>query len=154
MKKVVRLTESDLVRIVKQVISETEGDTNNPNWVSIRQQLIKMGFKLFKTTKKVSGVKNLVSYGNIQNKIYNREFLQKDNLVIQYPYFKTTTTEGPLDYNRVGIVPSGEKVFTPTFINTLVNDFKIKDYDYKNAIPMKVSDVNSIINLVERLSEY
>jgi hypothetical protein len=152
MKKIVRLTESDLVRIVKKVISESEGDTNNPNWVSIKQQLIKRGFKLFKTTKKVSGVKNLVSYGNIQDKIYKREFLDKDNLVIQYPYFKTT--EGPLDYSRVGIVLSREKVFTPTFINDLVNDFNIKDYDYKNAIPMKVSDVNSIINLVGRLSKY
>jgi hypothetical protein len=40
MKKIVRLTESDLVRIVKKVISESEGDTNNPNWVSIKQQLI------------------------------------------------------------------------------------------------------------------
>ena len=150
MKKVVRLTENDLVRIVKRVISETEGDTNNPNWVSIRQQLIKMGFELHSSTQKVSGVKNLVPYGNTKNKIYKREFLQKNNVVIQYPYFKTVG--GPLDYDRVGIVPSREKELTPSYSNYLVRKYGLKYFE--NPISMKVSDAQSIINLVGELSSY
>jgi len=41
-KKVVRLTESDLVRIVKKVLSEQSG-SDNPEWINLSNKLKKIG---------------------------------------------------------------------------------------------------------------
>jgi hypothetical protein len=39
MKKIIRLTESDLARIVKRIIIEEEEMTTNDNWVTIKNRL-------------------------------------------------------------------------------------------------------------------
>jgi hypothetical protein len=48
MKKVIRLTESDLVRLVKRVIKEQEEDENDKNWTSIVSSLLSTNPKQIK----------------------------------------------------------------------------------------------------------
>ena len=152
MKKVIRLTESDLVRIVKRIITESEGDLNNPGWNKIKNEFMSKGFEYFTYTEKRSGgITNLVTTGKNSMKNYQRCFIKNnDNLYIQYPYFKSQG--GPLDYNKVGIVPSDEKDLTPAFHNSLVRKYSLK----YNELPMAmdVSNSNSVINLVNDLLMY
>ena len=110
------------------------------------------GFKYFTTTEKRSGgITNLVTTGKNSMKNYQRCFLKNDdNVYIQYPYFKSQG--GPLDYNKVGIVPSDEKELTPEFQNSMVRKYSLK----YNELPMAmdVGDSNSVINLVNDLLTY
>jgi hypothetical protein len=84
-------------------------------------------------------------------KNYQRGFLKNDNNVyIQYPYFKSQG--GPLDYNKVGIVPSDEEELTSEYRNYLTKKYRLKYNEL--PIDMDVSDSNSVINLVNDLLNY
>jgi hypothetical protein len=167
MKKVIRLTESDLIRLVKKVINESENELNNPNdgelknpyWNEIKNNLVPKGFKFSMNIEKGSvspydGVKKLIPAKKNQIINYQHGILEKNNVYVQYPYF--TGKAGSSDVNKIGIVPSSEKKLTPSFHDYLIRKYPVvKDMTYnRGPMVMRVNDVKSIIGLVDELSAY
>ena len=168
MKKVIRLTESDIVRLVKRIINESEGKLNNPNdgelknpyWNEIKNNLVPKGFKFSMNTERSGGGS---SYGNIKKlvtpksnpiKNYQHGILVKNNVYVQYPYF--TGKAGSSDINKIGIVPSSEKKLTPEYHDYLIRKYPVvKDMTYnRGPMVMRVNDVKSVIGLVDELLAY
>lgn len=168
MKKVIRLTESDIIRLVKRVINESENELNNPNdgelknpyWNEIKNNLVRKGFKFSMNIERSGGgsyygdIKKLVAPKSNPIKNYQHGILEKNNVYVQYPYF--TGKAGSSDVNKIGIVPSSEKKLTPEFHNHLIRKYPvIKDMTYnRGPMVMRVTDVGKIIELVDELSAY
>jgi hypothetical protein len=111
MGKIVRLTESDLTRLVRRVITEQEGEQNQMKWGEIKKQFAKYNPKFRKFNQK-----GKLMYGTNPFKTYSQEIMSLivpgvGDVEITYPY---SETEGP-DYDnnfvRVNVdSKSGKKV--------------------------------------------
>jgi hypothetical protein len=111
MGKIVRLTESDLTRLVRRVITEQEGEQNQMKWGEIKKQFVKYNPKFRKFNQK-----GKLMYGTNPFKTYSQEIMSLivpgvGDVEITYPY---SETEGP-DYDnnfvRVNVDgKSGKKV--------------------------------------------
>jgi hypothetical protein len=168
MKKVIRLTESDIVRLVKRIINESEGKLNNPNdgelknpyWNEIKNNLVPKGFKFSMNIERSGGgssygdIKKLVAPKSNTIKNYQHGILVKNNVYVQYPYF--TGKAGSSDINKIGIAPSSEKKLTPEYHDYLIRKYPVvKDMTYnRGPMVMRVNDVKSVIGLVDELSAY
>ena len=75
MKKVIRLTESDLIRLVKKVIKENKFDSSNINEYYGGQMEDSMVPIIDRVIDKLNGIKNEMT--DINGGIYNREDMIK-----------------------------------------------------------------------------
>jgi hypothetical protein len=123
MAKIVRLTESDLTRLVKRVIVEQEGEKGQMKWSEIKKQFAKYNPKFRKFNQK-----GKLMYGTNPFKTYSQEIMTLNiprvgSVEIAYPY---SETEGPAyDHNfvRVNIDQGSGKKVSLDF-NSIVKSLK------------------------------
>lgn len=152
MKKLVRLTESDLVRLVRKVIlTETEGELENPYWLQIKKSLVPLGFK-FEVYNEEGGLRNYLSSGKSPFKDYQHGTLEKGDIFIKYPY--TEGENGPIETDKIRVM--NEVPLNPQFVKSMYQKYK-NSIIYGEAMTgdldfiLKVKDVNSVISLVKDL---
>jgi hypothetical protein len=167
MKKIVRLTERDLTRLVKRVISESEGELNNKFWMQIKKTLEGMGFKFESHNEKGEGL----SMGGFQQwtygdrnpfKDYQFGHLTKGNVFVKYPY--TEVEGGPVETDKIRVhldIPYDNGRFQDNtklvqslikkYGNSMIHPKTTDDSDGSEYI-MNVKDVNSVVGLVKDLS--
>ena len=139
MKKIVRLTESDLARIVRRIISEqvppgvnptlkpnldTKDALNGTDWKNLESELRKLGFK--GSAKRIPAEKETFSrnvskyvFGyDLQKEFWHIEMIGPKNIKIKYPHWMPDydTTYYP-NYVYIYDLPSktktGQKPFIP-----------------------------------------
>ena len=153
MRKIVRLTESDLVRLVRKVIlAETEGELESPYWLQIKKTLIPLGFK-FKTYNEEGGLQNYLYSGKNPFKDYQHGTLERGDIFIKYPY--TEVEGGPIETDKIRVMY--DNTLNPQIVKSMAQKYKNSIIPSGEGMPgdldfvLKVKDVNSVISLVKDL---
>jgi len=83
-KKVVRLTEEDLVRIVKKVVSEQ--NSTNIGTIKDPREVVKLGLKTTTNNKELNvlykELKDFMSKGNSLRYLYKNVYIQNDEKIV------------------------------------------------------------------------
>lgn len=156
MKKVIRLTESDLARIVKRVIKEQSiinlgGETDpkktdaktNQNWKKLEPMLINLGFK-----KKLNhiveggGIINIGGYPNVD--YWEAEMTHPSGYMVYYPPFNDSTG----DYNPQHVGDSKGQL--PAIISK-TNPSCMSEDKSSGSIGVKVGCTDAIIRAVKKI---
>jgi hypothetical protein len=150
MKKIVRLTESDLVRIVKRVITESEGELNSAYWQQIRKSLEPLGFK-YTSYNEEGSLRGYLYSGKDPFKDYQHGMLEKGDITIHFPYKEVEGGEIDIDTVRIQLSQGGNKQFANSAFQKYKNSLVSPYYENQGSIDlgMKVKDVNSVVSLVK-----
>ncbi len=165
MKKVIRLKESDLIRLVKKVINEAEtksieGELNNPHFIRLKTELEKLGFK-YKTYNEKGDIFGYLYSGKNPFKNYQHSNLIRNNIDVQYPY--VDAAGGPIDTDLIQIILPNYEPNTPQhkqkiqigkkYAKVMENPFGANLYDEEEEpwFIFKVANTNAILTVIKEL---